>query len=258
MGPRFMDIFESEPVPAVSAVASQEALEARIGTSFWRDILYEIINTLDPWDIDISLLASRYSARVSEMEEMNFRIPANVVIVSSVLLRMKSQFVGFAGGEAAFSPDDYMDDSDPSMDGIDSQSSDMGSLIGAGNGGNGRDPLDILVKPNRVLKRRITALELIAAIQEVLEDKAIKSRMPEKSVERNLVIAMRTEIKFLIEETYERVISILASKDSVMFSELAQSREEIVSTLISLLHLSNNQRLKLRQEKIFDEIYIYH
>jgi chromatin segregation and condensation protein Rec8/ScpA/Scc1 (kleisin family) len=82
--------------------------------------------------------------------------------------------------------------------------------------------------------------------------------MPERPVERNLVIAMRTEIKFLIEETYERVIAILASKDSVMFSELAQSREEIVSTLISLLHLSNNQRLKLRQEKLFDEIYIYH
>jgi segregation and condensation protein A len=252
-----MDILESEPFPAVSAV-SQEALEAKIGTSFWRDILYEIINTLDPWDIDISLLASRYSSRVSEMEEMNFRIPANVVIVSSVLLRMKSQFVGFAGGEQAFSPEDYMDDSDPLMDGIDSQGSDLDSLIGAGNGGNGEGALDILVKPKRVLKRRITALELIAAIQEVLEDKAIKSRMPEKPVERNLVIAMRTEIKFLIEETYERVISILASRDSVMFSELAQSREEVVSTLISLLHLSNNQRLKLRQEKLFDEIYIYH
>jgi chromatin segregation and condensation protein Rec8/ScpA/Scc1 (kleisin family) len=251
-----MDVLESEPVPAVSAM-SQEALEAKIGTSFWRDILYEIINTLDPWDIDISLLASRYSARVSEMEEMNFRIPANVVIVSSVLLRMKAQFVGFAGGEQAFSPDDFMDDSDSSMDGIDSQDSDLDSLIGAGNGGNA-GALDILVKPKRVLKRRITALELIAAIQEVLEDKAIKSRIPDKPVERNLVIAMRTEIKFLIEETYERVIGILASKDSVMFSELAQSREEIVSTLISLLHLSNNQRLKLRQEKLFDEIYIYH
>jgi chromatin segregation and condensation protein Rec8/ScpA/Scc1 (kleisin family) len=251
-----MDVLESEPVPAVSAL-SQEALEAKIGTSFWRDILYEIINTLDPWDIDISLLASRYSARVSEMEEMNFRIPANVVIVSSVLLRMKAQFVGFAGGEQAFSPDDFMDDSDSSMDGIDSQDSDLDSLIGAGNGGNA-GALDIIVTPKRVLKRRITALELIAAIQEVLEDKAIKSRIPDKPVERNLVIAMRTEIKFLIEETYERVIGILASKDSVMFSELAQSREEIVSTLISLLHLSNNQRLKLRQEKLFDEIYIYH
>jgi len=252
-----MDVFESEPVAAVSAV-SQEALEAKIGTSFWRDILYEIINTLDPWDIDISLLAGRYSARVAEMEEMNFRIPANVVIVSSVLLRMKAQFVGFAGGERAFSPEDFMDDSDPSMDGIDSQDSDMDSLIGAGNGGNRGGALDILVTPKRVLKRRITALELIAAIQEVLEDKAVKSRMPDKPVERNLVIAMHTEIKFLIEETYERVLRILASKDSVMFSELAQSREEIVSTLISLLHLSNNQRLKLRQEKLFDEIYIYH
>jgi segregation and condensation protein A len=238
--------------------AAQEALEEKIGTSFWRDILYEIINTLDPWDIDISLLATRYSAKVSEMEEMNFRIPANVVIVSAVLLRMKAQFVGFSGAEQVFSPEDFMDESDLSMDGIDLQDSDIASIIGAGNGGNGGNGVDLMVKPKRVLKRRITALELIAAIQEVLEDKAIKSRIPDKPVERNLVIAIHTEIKFLIEETYERVMGILASKDSVMFSELAQGREEIVSTLISLLHLSNNQRLKLRQEKLFDEIYIYH
>lgn len=252
-----MDPIENEFVPSECvAPVSQDVLEAKIGTSFWRDILYEIINTLDPWDIDISLLASRYSAKVSEMEEMNFRIPANVVIVSSVLLRMKAQFVGFAGGDSAFSPDDFMDESDMSMDGG-SDNTDLDSLIGAGNG-RSREGLDILVKPNRVLKRRITALELIAAIQEVLEDKAIKSRIPDKPVERNLVIAMHTEIKYIIEETYERVIGILSSRDSVMFSELAQSREEVVSTLISLLHLSNSQRLKLRQEKLFDEIYIYH
>lgn len=244
------------PAEPQEPIASQEALEERIGTSFWRDILYEIINSMDPWDIDISLLASRYSAKVAEMEEMNFRIPANVVIVSAVLLRMKAQFVGFSGGDLAYSADEFMDDSDMSTEGGDVQVADMNGLIGAANkGGAG---LELLVKPKRVLRRRITALELIAAIQEVLEDRAIKSRIPEKPVERNLVIAMRTEIKFLIEETYERVMAILSSRDSVMFSELAQSREEIVSTLISLLHLSNNQRLKLRQEKLFDEIYIYH
>lgn len=241
--------------PAPAAV--QEALEERIGTSFWRDILYEIINTMDPWDIDISLLAGRYSARVSEMEEMNFRIPANVVIVSSVLLRMKAQFVGFSGAAQDFSPDEFMDDSDGSMEGVGSGEPGMDSLIGAGNGGNGGG-FDVVVKPNRILKRRITALELIAAIQEVLEDNVVKSRIPAKTVERSLVIAMRTDIKHLIEETYERVMGILALKEEVLFSELALSREEMVSTFISLLHLSNNQRLKLRQERLFDEIYIYH
>ena len=246
---------ENMPVPAVA----QESLEDRIGTSFWRDILYEIISTMDPWDIDITLLAGRYSTRVSEMEEMNFRIPANVVIVSAVLLRMKAQFVGFSGAAGpAFSPEDFMDDSELSMDGIDSQDSDMDSLIGMGNGVNGGSNVGIMVKPNRVLKRRITALELIAAIQEVLEDKAIKSRIPGKPVDRSLVIAMRTDIKRLIEETYDRVIAILAGRPEVSFSELAHDRDEIVSTFISLLHLSNNQRLKLRQEKLFDEIYIYH
>ena len=64
-----------------------------IENSFWRDILYEIINTLDPWDIDLSELATRYSQKVKEMQEMNFKIPANVILVSSVLLRMKADIL---------------------------------------------------------------------------------------------------------------------------------------------------------------------
>ncbi len=151
-----------------------------------------------------------------------------------------------------------MEDSELSLDGMDSQDSGVEDLIGVGGSGGNVSSSDIVVKPNRVLKRRITALELIAAIQDVLEDSAIKSRIPGKPLDRSLVIAMRTDIKHLIEETYERVIAILAGRKEVTFSELAQGRDEIVSTFISLLHLSNSQRLKLRQEKLFDELYIYH
>jgi len=170
---------------------------------------------------------------------------------------MKAQFVGFSGEEPVFSADDFMEESETLAEGGDLAASGM-EFMGGGRGGSTEHALDLLVKPRRVLKRRITALELIAAIQEVLEDKAIKSRIPDRPVEKSLVIAIHTEIKYLIEETYERVMEILSTRDSVRFSELAQSREEVVSTLISLLHLCNSQRLKLRQEKLFDEIYIYH
>ncbi len=228
-------------------------IDSMIETSFWRDTLYEIISTMDPWDIDIAELATRYSKKVDKMQEMNFRIPANVVIVSSVLLRMKAEIAGF-GGNGAFNLDEFADYEDVSMDEFECAQPD-GGHIGGGNG-DMIVPLDI--KPKRVPKRRVTAMELIAAIQQVLEDKVIRKRITESIGEKKtIVININTDIRKLIEETYNRVIDILSRKDVALFSELANNRDEVISTFISLLHLSNKQRLKLTQEKIFDEIYIH-
>jgi segregation and condensation protein A len=236
-----------EKIPLTS-----EQIGEKLETSFWRDILYEIINTMDPWDIDISELATRYSGKVSRMNEMNFRIPANVVIVSAVLLRMKSQFMSIAGGTMDFDPAEYMDPTE-----TDGQSVGDGMVFG-GNGGLGLSE-NVILQPKRVLKRRITAMELIAAIQQVLEDKVVRTRIKDEElrlIDRGLVFNLHKDIKHIIDETYNRIMSILSSKEEVMFSELAQNRDEVVNTLISLLHLSNSQKLKLRQEKLFEDIHI--
>jgi len=229
------------------------SIDIMIETSFWRDILYEIINSMDPWDIDLSELATRYSSKVDSMKEMNFKIPANVVIVSAVLLRMKSQFMKFSG-EAEFSADEFMEGAEFS-DGFTDGVLPDGELF-SGNGRNGDITDSLMISPKRVLKRRITAMELIAAIQEVLEDKAIKSKIAEQVVDRGLILRFNADITKLIEETYGRIIGILSGKDVVLFSELAKSREEMVYTLISILHLTNDQKLKIHQDKMFEEIYI--
>lgn len=234
-------------------ILTTEDLEQKLENSFWRDILYEIIKNMDPWNIDICELASRYSLKVSQMEEMNFRIPANVVIVSAVLLRMKAQFMSFASGGIDLSAEEFIDGGDL---GGDLEIPAAGGVFSRNN----VDPAaDIIIQPKRVLKRRITAMELIAAIQQVLEDKKLKSKIRDeelKLIDRGLVINLRKDIKHLIDETYERVMAILSSKNEVLFSELAHTREEMITTLVSLLHLSNNQKLCLRQEKLFEEIYI--
>jgi len=234
---------------------TEENLDEMIEKSFWRDVLYEIINTMDPWDIDISELATRYSTKIDRMKEMNFRIPANVVIVSAVLLRMKSQFMKFSDQGFDIGADEFMDEGDLDMEGM-GLSIDQGLLSALGGMRGGELADSLLVRPKRVPKRRITALELIAAIQQVLEDKALRNRIKDSYVEKGLVITLNQDIKHLIEETYRRVMEILSRKEEVMFSELAHERDEMVSTFISLLHLSNKQKLKLRQEKMFEELYI--
>lgn len=227
-----------------------------IQTAFWKDILYEIISTMDPWDIDITELATRYSKKVEKIREMNFRIPANVVIVSSVLLRMKADIVSSKGIDTSEFAPDWLEEGEIALDEfgypleIESKSK--------YHTGNDEFSVPIAIKPKRVPKRRVTAMELIAAIQEVMEDKVIKKKMKEKNGEnKDLMISLDRDIKELIKETYNRIMNILSEKEVVLFSELGKGKDEVISVLIPLLHLSNEEKLKLTQEKIFDEIYIH-
>ncbi len=228
-------------------------LDGMIQTAFWKDILYEIISTMDPWDIDITELAARYSKKVEEMKEMNFRIPANVVIVSSVLLRMKADLISSKSIDTSeFYPECSEEELMLDEFGYPLETESKPRY----HKGNDR-LVPIAIKPKRILKRRVTAMELIAAIQEVLEDKVIKKKMKEKNGEnKDLVISLDRDIKELIKETYERIMDILSRKEVVLFSELGKGKEEVISVLIPLLHLSNEEKIKLTQEKIFDEIYI--
>jgi len=224
--------------------------------SFWKDILYEIISTLDPWDIDISELATRYSERVEKMQEMNFKIPANVVLVSSVLLRMKADIMA----SIEINPLEFARDLDEfvifnEFD-IDAYSQIETETIEREDNG---DMIPIAVRPKRVPKRRVTATELITAIQEVLEDRVIKQRLKKEGNGRKVVeIILSRDIRELIGETYKKVVDILSQKKNefVLFSEIVPTKKEIVPTFMSLLHLSNNQRVSLKQRKMYEEIFI--
>ena len=213
----------------------------------WRDILYETLTGLNPWDIDISELASRYSRRVAEMNEMNFRIPANVILVSSVLLRMKADIL-MPSKEEPYA--ELADSLNLLFDG------DFEAIIKSLKKEDG--DYEFALIPQRVPTRRVTAEELIAAIQKALEERGARRErlLGKKLEERNIVVEEDVDIIKLIEETYLRVVGLLSKKEVVLFSELAKTRDEIVSVLLSLLHLSNDSRLYLSQENLFGEIYI--
>ena len=214
----------------------------------WRDILYETLTGLNPWDIDIGELASRYSKRVSGMKEMNFKIPANVILVSSVLLRMKADIL-------------HPRQSDPYSELADSLSTlfdgDFTQILQSLADGEVED-FELALKPQRLPKRRVTADELIASIHKALEERGVRHKqMLEKKVEdRVIVVEDEIDIVKFIEETYTQVIGLLGKKEVVLFSELAKTKDEIVNTLMSLLHLSNDSKLFINQEKVFGEIYI--
>jgi len=210
----------------------------------WKDMLYEIISTLDPWDVNIIELSARYSKKVDEMQKMDFHIPANVMLVSSILLRMKADVLHFSDLEESEEEFDYdyADYADPEFNEFNEN---LDSEL----------EIPIIIKPRRVPKRKVTAIELISAIQEVIGEKLKKVKNKKIKFER-MIIPLEPDIKKLIEEIYNKILNILKKKETVTFSEITKKREDRIRVFLSLLHLSNNQKVKIKQEKMFEEIFI--
>ena len=64
-------------------------VEQLVGES-WEGILQQLTGDMDPWDIDLSILAGRFREYLQALEEMSFEIPGRMVLACSILLRMKS------------------------------------------------------------------------------------------------------------------------------------------------------------------------
>jgi len=207
----------------------------------WKDMLYEIISTLDPCDINIVVLSSRYSRRVDEMQRMEFHVPANIMLVSSILLRMKADVLHFSDldeDKEEFNYD-YAEYADSEFN----ENLDFDLEI------------PIIIKPKRVPKRKVTAIELISAIQEVMEEKTKEIRKKKVKFE-NMIIPVEPDIKKLIEEIYGKVMEILKNKETVTFSEILNDKDDMIRVFLSVLHLSNKQKIKIKQKKMFEEIFI--
>jgi len=236
-----------------SVFLAMENLDEIMGSedATWRDILESVLKGLNPWDVDLVELASRYSQKVDEMLEMNFRIPANVVLVCAVLLRMKADILTPREEEYA--------DFSSSLNFIFNSDYPISALLGSDS-----EPYPIAIKPARVITRRVTANELIEAIQDALAERtksleriSLKASNAANEEEvKDLVLESEMSILEVIEETYQQVTKILTSKDVALLTDIAKTKDEVLHIFLSLLHLSSSQRITLSQEHLFGQIYI--
>ncbi len=221
---------------------------------FWKDALYEIISTMDPWNINIVELAKAYSSKIELMKNLNFRIPATALIVCAVLLRMKADVLMLDESKGDEDTDADIAENDTYNDYDDENSGLLDKL----------NLTDISLVPKRILKRKISAEELMNAINEVLksEKKEIKRKFAEKRI---IEITPSADIRKSIDEIYKKIINFLNnnlnnntnndSPDSVKFSQLSDN-ENIVRNFISLLFLSNEGKILLKQDELYEEIFI--
>ncbi|HIJ18946.1 TPA: segregation/condensation protein A, partial [Candidatus Woesearchaeota archaeon] len=58
----------------------------------WQTILYDLVRKegMDPWDVDISLIARRYIELIRKLKEHDFRLSGKVLLAAAILLKLKS------------------------------------------------------------------------------------------------------------------------------------------------------------------------
>jgi chromatin segregation and condensation protein Rec8/ScpA/Scc1 (kleisin family) len=81
-----------------------------------------------------------------------------------------------------------------------------------------------------------------------IQEERIHVEIPERKV----------DITALIKNVYENVMKFLQERETITFSELVPSKrkEEIIYTLIPLLHLDTQEKVDMQQPEAFNEIYI--
>lgn len=216
-------------------------LQEFVQNATWRELLTDLVssNRLDPWDIDITSVVDGYLGVIKRMGVLDLRVPANIVLAASILLRMKSDTISIFGKEAEEEEvQEYAEE-------------------------HGRMPsADALIPRSRMQPRRkITLEELIDALDAAMKLQERRSvRAAEMSVPQiNLVVGDVDidEKKELVLETLRRCVG----KDNMTtFSSLSACLESGKSVLMDLfipmLFLAQDARISMVQDEFFGEIFI--
>jgi segregation and condensation protein A len=219
----------------------------------WQSIIFDLVKKeqMDPWDIDIKLLAQRFIEMVKQLKEMDFRISGRVILAAAILLRIKSNRLLnedmneldrlIASNEET--QDEFYEGLEAGMpQGVNPQQRDY----------------ELIPRTPQPRKRKISVYDLVDALNKALEVKVRREdRMPAEHPEVRAPTNV-VDISVIIEDIFSQVRSHYTSKGNVRltFSQMVPSglKKDMVYTFIPLLHLSNQRRVDLEQEHHFGEI----
>ena len=205
-------------------------LELIINGSDFQTVLKEIIieEGLDPWNIDIVKLSDSLLKYLSQLREFNFRIPARFILVSSILLRLKSESLLKERKEEE-SKGETIDIND----------------------------IEILEPPiDRIPQRNITFEELTYALQKIIEREKVEEKI--RLNKQRKIEKLQKVVEIDIEDYIEKVFKELIKISKTNFFNLIRDKDllDIARYFVALLHLANQQRIKIYQENLFEDFDI--
>jgi len=214
-------------------------LETMVSKPTWKDILLDLIasNSIDPWNIDLVVLADAFIKKVREMERMDFMVQANVILAASILLKYKSTYLRML-----------------------SYQSDMADFAQA-EGEVAIEEIPELSFSSRIPpKRQITIDELVSEMERIIryegDDRihiprgsiveTMDLEIPERNIERDM------------ESLIQRLKELSDAEGWSLFSRLTAGcdKRTTIYSLLCLLHMVQGGMVDMKQDKMFGEIFI--
>lgn len=218
----------------------------------WQSIIYDLIKTeqLDPWDIDLAVLADKYVETIQLLEEADFFVSSKILLACSLLLRLKSEIL----------INSYIQDLNDALYGRkEDKHTELERIFVS------EDELPTLVPRTPMARhKKVTLQELMGALNSAIEteNRRIKKEIKGRQAEKSALIVMPKDSFIPLKVRVKNIFGIVKNyigvdgKESVKFSEMAESKEERLASFVPVLHLSNDGKVFLRQPKHFEDIHI--
>jgi len=217
----------------------------------WQSIIYDLINTeqLDPWDMDLTVLSGKFLVKVRELEEANFFVSSKVLMAAALLLRIKSEVL--------------LHQDIPSLDDIlfgkEDKKTEVQERLELDE-----DVPELVPRTPLPRMRKVTLQELMASLGKAIntEQRRIRRIVIDKQREMETGVSIpkrRINVHDKMKEVYDLVRKLFDETGQKMkFSDVSGlTKEERVETFMPLLHLDNQHKVVLEQEKHFGEILVW-
>lgn len=204
----------------------------------WEGLIRDIIQSegMDPWDIDISKLTNRYMEAIRSLQQKDIKVSGKFLLAASMLLKMKSDYLFPAEEKEAFEKEispELLEDIR-------------------------RYELEPFVPQPK--QRKVTLDELMSSLKQALVvEKRREVRTKEREDVKMPIRVKKVDISKKIIDLYEKILRLFASiGKELKFTKLVPSKHrwDIIWTFIPLIHLANKDKIRLRQEEDFGEIYV--
>jgi len=201
------------------------------------DILLQLVQLgkVDPWNIDIVDLTEKYIERLREMKELDLRVSARAILAASILVRMKSEALLYAGEE---------EEEEEHEEKI-------------------RVEVEPLAPPLRRVERYYTFDDLLDALMDALEEAEKRKPRKRKKVEIEeevfVVDDFRVDIEKHVYRLHEIVLEMYReTRRPINFWDLVfdPTPKIVARTFLYLLFLSNMGKVDLIQEEPFGDIMV--
>jgi segregation and condensation protein A len=243
------------PSEARGEAPQQIDLLALVVQPTWREFLVDLVarEKMDPWDVDVCAVADAYLARLRSLQAMDLRVPANVILACSILLRLKANTLLFEEEE-------------------ESEANEAPQLI--------EEEIPTLVlRPDRPRARRVTLAELLTAVEDVMRTGKRFAPLPSGLAQILELETTKEDMNERMRKVFARAQELKDAEGMLLFSVLVQaSRSElndggsspgrlpgrsppryadtVVAHLLPVLHLVQEQKMLAWQDEFFGEIFL--